>query len=113
MLIGNSLPMGSAGLLGRVVRSNCDIFCTEFFLLLPGGYIPDLTGFLDLKDVRMLGGLSIHQVNPFSEYPVFITEFHLLPQLCLVSLSAAMVEDELGWGRDSERLSIPFIYLLF
>ena len=50
---------------------------------------------------------------PFSEYPVFITEFHLLPQLCLVSLSAAMVEDELGWGRDSERLSIPFIYLLF
>lgn len=67
-----------------------DIFCTEFFLLLPGGCI------LDLKDKRMLGDLSIHYINPLSEYPAFIIEFHLLPQLCLVSLSAAVVEDELG-----------------
>ena len=41
MLIGNSLPMGRADQLRRVIRSNCDTFCTEFSLSFLGAVFLD------------------------------------------------------------------------
>lgn len=61
MLIGKSVPMGRAGPLTRVIRWDCDnspISCL-------GAIYSWILVFLELKTVRMLGGVSFACINLF------------------------------------------------
>lgn len=61
MLIGKSVPMGRAGPLIRVIRYDCDsspISCLE-------AIYSWMLVFLELKTVRMLGGVSFACINLF------------------------------------------------